>query len=126
MWVKIKPPGYGPQLKLSMLPFTEVPFWVPIFDPQTVGDFQKELAGPLFTIWGLQAVNVPILPAKTQQAALRSFLTSIQIPHLSKERGAMPGRDRQCWQPSNFFLRSVCQALDPFQGLFGFPGLLLA
>ena len=29
----MKPPGYGPQVKSSMFPFTRVPFWVHIFDP---------------------------------------------------------------------------------------------
>ena len=32
VWVKIKPPGIGPQVESSMFPFTTVPFWVPIFD----------------------------------------------------------------------------------------------
>ena len=34
VWVKIKPPGYGPQVETSMFPFTRVPFWgSPILDP---------------------------------------------------------------------------------------------
>ena len=32
-WVKIKPPGIGPQVKSSMFPFARVPLWVPVFDP---------------------------------------------------------------------------------------------
>ena len=33
VWVKIKPPGHGPQV-WSRLLFTRIPFWVPMFDPQ--------------------------------------------------------------------------------------------
>ena len=32
LWVKIKPPG--DRRFWSLVPFSRVPFWVPIFDPQ--------------------------------------------------------------------------------------------
>ena len=35
VWVKIKPPG--DRLSLSWVPFTRVPCWVPIVDPQPYG-----------------------------------------------------------------------------------------
>ena len=42
MWVKIKPPW--DRRFLSLVPFTRVPFWVPIFDPQ------PNLAPPLLRL----------------------------------------------------------------------------
>ena len=36
MWVKIKLPGYGPQVLVHVATYQGKPFWVPIFDPQPV------------------------------------------------------------------------------------------
>ena len=33
-WVKIKPPGYGPQVLVFGSIYQGKPFWVPVFDPQ--------------------------------------------------------------------------------------------
>ena len=34
VWVKIKAPGYGPQVLVHVATYQGKPFWVPIFDPQ--------------------------------------------------------------------------------------------
>ena len=34
LWVKIKPPGIGPQVLVHVFPFTRASFWAPTSDPQ--------------------------------------------------------------------------------------------
>ena len=47
VWVKIKPPGYGPQVLVMGSIYQGNPFWgYPIFDPQPL--VPTELANPQF------------------------------------------------------------------------------
>ena len=47
VWVKSRPPRYGPQAFSSMLPFTTASFRVPVFDPSQVGKTEKAKVGKL-------------------------------------------------------------------------------
>ena len=38
VWVKIQPPGYGPQVLVFGSIYQGKPCWVPIFDPQPNGE----------------------------------------------------------------------------------------
>ena len=112
LWVKIKPPG--DRRFWSIFPFTRVPFWAPIVDPQPYRVAKRQVS------WGPQLRReVPGALGPRQRRLGDGQVSTIRVPHQmggfdTNQKGCLEELDTLCGPCSPTPNNLLCHLLLAF------------